>query len=141
MKRKTNKSGSRQNIARWVPWAILTIMGFFILTACNDGGGGGLLAGGGIGGTGISIGEISGFGSVIVNDVEFDTGEAEVVVNGVTGFLAETPEQWCEAIETLAGDAALREKMGARGRRRVVADFSVQATFPKMLSALEAILD
>ncbi|UCD80792.1 MAG: hypothetical protein JSW26_04990 [Desulfobacterales bacterium] len=82
MKRKTNKSGSRQNIARWVPWAILTIMGFFILTACNDGGGGGLLAGGGIGGTGISIGEISGFGSVIVNDVEFDTGEAEVVVNG-----------------------------------------------------------
>ena len=26
---------------------------------------------------------------------------AEVVVNGVTGFLAETPRQWCEAIECM----------------------------------------
>jgi cytochrome c-type biogenesis protein CcmE len=53
-----------------------------MLLACNGSGGGDLLAGGGIGGTGISIGEISAFGSVIVNDVNFGTEEAEVIVNG-----------------------------------------------------------
>jgi len=66
---------------------------------------------------------------------------AEVVVDGVTGFLAQTPGQWREAIAALAGDAALRVKMGSRGRRRVLEDFSIQATFPKMLSALEEIID
>ena len=57
-------------------------MAVFALTACSESGGGGLLAGGGIGGTGISVGEISGFGSVIVNDVDFDTKKAKVIVNG-----------------------------------------------------------
>ena len=41
--------------------------------------GGGQLAEGGIGGTGISTGTITGFGSVIVNDVHFDTTGAVVV--------------------------------------------------------------
>ncbi len=53
-----------------------------ILIACSGGGDGDLVAGGGIGGTGISIGEISGFGSVIVNDVDFDTKKAQVIVSG-----------------------------------------------------------
>jgi hypothetical protein len=47
-----------------------------VLNACDSsgsGGGGGLLAGGGIGGTGITSGSITGFGSVFVNGVEFDT--------------------------------------------------------------------
>lgn len=61
--------------------AILIFAALFTQTACNESGGG-LLAGGGIGGTGISIGEISGFGSVIVNDVDFDTKKAEVFING-----------------------------------------------------------
>jgi hypothetical protein len=50
-------------------------------------GGGDSLAGGGIGGSGIavsavSVGSVSGFGSIIVNDVEYDTSSAEVVVKG-----------------------------------------------------------
>jgi len=39
----------------------------------GGGGGGGGLAGGGIGGTGVTSGTISGFGSVFVNGVEFET--------------------------------------------------------------------
>ncbi len=69
-----------------VPRAAPTVyflLGLMMLLACSGSGGGSdLLAGGGIGGTGISIGEISGFGSVIVNDVDFDTQKTQVVVNG-----------------------------------------------------------
>ncbi len=41
-----------------------------------------ILSEGGIGGTGISSGPISGFGSIYVNGVEFDTDKAEIYVNG-----------------------------------------------------------
>jgi len=63
------------------------VLALMMLMACGGGGGGGsgggdLLAGGGIGGTGITIGAISGFGSVIVNDVHYDTKETKVFFNG-----------------------------------------------------------
>jgi len=41
-----------------------------------------MLAEGGIGGTGISYGPISGFGSIYVNGVRFDTDVAEVIIDG-----------------------------------------------------------
>jgi hypothetical protein len=58
----------------------------FLLFGCGDSGSGGT-AGGGIGGSGItvsavSVGSVASFGSIIVNDVEFDTTNAEVVVEG-----------------------------------------------------------
>lgn len=59
----------------------------FFFFGCGGSGGTDSLAGGGIGGSGItvsavSVGSVSGFGSIIVNDVEFDTSNAEVVVEG-----------------------------------------------------------
>jgi hypothetical protein len=60
----------------------------FLLFGCGGSGG---TAGGGIGGSGItvsavSVGSVASFGSIIVNDVEFDTTNAEVVVeNEVRG--------------------------------------------------------
>ena len=44
-----------------------------VITGCGGGGGGGSVAGGGIGGTGITNGTVTGFGSVFVNGVEFET--------------------------------------------------------------------
>ncbi len=41
------------------------------------------LAGGGIGGTGVSVGKITGFGSVIVNGVEFETQGATIIKDGI----------------------------------------------------------
>jgi len=52
---------------------------FLALVAC---GGGTQVAGGGIGGTGISQGPITGFGSIFVNGVEFDTSKATIVKDG-----------------------------------------------------------
>jgi hypothetical protein len=51
------------------------------LQGCG-GGGGDQYAGGGIGGSGVTVGSVSGFGSVFVNGVEFDTTGAVVVVDG-----------------------------------------------------------
>lgn len=51
------------------------------LASCGDGSGG-TVAEGGIGGTGISNGPITGFGSIFVNSVEYDTQAATVVVEG-----------------------------------------------------------
>jgi hypothetical protein len=48
----------------------------------GGGGGGDLWAGGGNGGTGVHIGSVSKFGSVFVNDTEFDTASAVVIIDG-----------------------------------------------------------
>jgi hypothetical protein len=84
MKIKKNKTLSRQLILAKIIGRFFLLAALLIQTACSEGGSGsgGLLAGGGIGGTGISVGQISAFGSVIVNDVEFDTQDADVIVDG-----------------------------------------------------------
>lgn len=56
------------------------------LASCGGGGGGGGgTTAGGIGGTGISYGSVTGFGSVIVNGVEYDTDSADFEVEGASG--------------------------------------------------------
>lgn len=58
----------------------LLVCALLLLDSC--GGGGGPLAEGGIGGTGISNGPITGFGSIFVNGIEYDTRNAEIIVEG-----------------------------------------------------------
>jgi hypothetical protein len=65
---------------------VLALLFCLLLTSCK-GGGGSLTAGGGIDGTGImSAGVVSAFGSIVVNGEEFDTSEAEIIVNGEQGL-------------------------------------------------------
>ncbi|MDZ7828711.1 MAG: hypothetical protein U5K33_04215 [Halofilum sp. (in: g-proteobacteria)] len=52
------------------------------MAVASCGGGGSTLAEGGIGGTGISSGSISAFGSIVVNGTKFDVDAAEITVNG-----------------------------------------------------------
>ncbi len=59
------------------------------LASCGGGGGGGL-AGGGIGGTGMSQGPVTGFGSVFVNGIEFATEGAVIEVEGQTSGITQT---------------------------------------------------
>jgi glycosyltransferase involved in cell wall biosynthesis len=63
--------------------------------------------------------------------------QADLVRHGETGFLAETPEQWVEAINRLAGDAGLRRRMGQAGRRRVETEFSVAAGAARWLTLIQ----
>jgi hypothetical protein len=56
---------------------IITLLLFMALTSC--GGGDIQTADGGIGGTGVTQGKVSGFGSIFVNGVEFDTDNADFI--------------------------------------------------------------
>ena len=51
----------------------------------------------------------------------------EMVEPGVSGFLAETTEDWIHALDNLQNDPGLRARMGAAGRARVESLYSTQS--------------
>jgi glycosyltransferase involved in cell wall biosynthesis len=57
---------------------------------------------------------------------------ADIVEHGVNGFLATTEQEWREALTTLLRDPALRQRMGAAGRRKVEAEFSLAVWGPRV---------
>lgn len=63
---------------------------------------------------------------------------AEVIDDGVTGFLAGTPDAWREKLGVLIRDAALRQRMGEAARRVVVDRYSHDANYPAFRAAIEA---
>lgn len=54
----------------------------------------------------------------------------QIVEHGINGFLAETPEQWEQALQTLLVDAGLRQRMGQAGRQKVEQQYCIQVTDP-----------
>lgn len=60
----------------------------------------------------------------------------DVVIEGETGFFADTAYAWVEKMELLLGDVALRQHMGQAGRARVEARYCVQQTAPKLVQFL-----
>jgi glycosyltransferase involved in cell wall biosynthesis len=60
----------------------------------------------------------------------------DIVVDGETGFLAGSQDQWLDALRTLRASADLRDHMGRAGRRRVEGNYSVQAITPRLLDVL-----
>jgi hypothetical protein len=60
----------------------------------------------------------------------------EIVEEGRTGFLATEPTQWATALDRLIGDPALRARLGAAGRDRMVADYSLAAHRDTLLQAM-----
>jgi glycosyltransferase involved in cell wall biosynthesis len=63
--------------------------------------------------------------------------QVELVGHGETGFLAETPAQWLEAVGRLARDPELRRRMGQAGRQRVESAFGVATGAAHWLTLLE----
>ncbi len=62
----------------------------------------------------------------------------QIVAHGVNGFLAETPQQWEQALLTLLHDTTMRQRMGQAGRRRVERDYCIQVTGPKVAGLLKS---
>lgn len=62
---------------------LLSAVTCLMLSSCGGGSGGMLLSEGGIGGSGISVGSITGFGSIWVNGVRYDVSQASFVRDGV----------------------------------------------------------
>lgn len=65
---------------------------------------------------------------------------ADAVAHGETGYLAETDEEWAQAIERLAKDEALRMRMGAAGRVRVNG-YALESVFARMQPVLAELAD
>jgi len=60
----------------------------------------------------------------------------EVVLEGETGFFADSSEDWVNKMELLLSDSALRQQLGEAGRKRVEAEYCLQKTAPRTLRLL-----
>ena len=70
-------------------------------------------------------------------------GNAEVVVEGETGFLVELgdPRAFVERVVALARDPGLRRSLGDAGRRRVGAEFALAGVALRYLNVYEQLLE
>lgn len=60
----------------------------------------------------------------------------EIVEPGVNGFLADTDEEWRQALDMLLRDEDLCRRMGAEGRKKVERHYSLQAYGPRVANIL-----
>lgn len=61
-----------------------------------------------------------------------------IVRQGVNGFLAKTEAEWCDAIDVLCQDAALRKRMGDKGRIIMEQNYSLQVAAPRLAELLRS---
>jgi len=59
-----------------------------------------------------------------------------IVHHGENGFLATDEAAWRDALERLIASPALRQRMGAAGRARVEAEYSLEAQVPRLADIL-----
>jgi glycosyltransferase involved in cell wall biosynthesis len=73
--------------------------------------------------------------------VAFDLGEARASAGAAAAYAPEdTPEALAAEIDRLLDDPALRERMGAEGRRRVTGELSWERSEASLLAAYERVL-
>ena len=65
----------------------------------------------------------------------------KMIVHGESGFLADTPDEWAEAVARLAENPSLRQRMGAAARRSVEIDYNVRRWGPKVARLLRQLVD
>ena len=64
----------------------------------------------------------------------------QIVSHGVNGFLAQDLHEWEEALRRLLSDKNLRRRMGAKGRKRVKAWYSLQVQSPRLETLMRSAL-
>jgi glycosyltransferase involved in cell wall biosynthesis len=66
---------------------------------------------------------------------------SEIVEHGVSGFLAESDDEWLAAVKTLLNNPFLRRRMGAAGRKKVEEKYSLQASGPRVAQMLRSVAE
>jgi len=59
----------------------------------------------------------------------------DVVEDGVDGYIARSPAQWHDVLETLITDPALREEVGAKARAKALRDYDIEVAAQTLRSA------
>jgi glycosyltransferase involved in cell wall biosynthesis len=78
------------------------------------------------------------YGAVGIPTVASPIGEnGQIVVDRETGILAETTDDWLEALVTLCTQPAERLRMGRAARARIEQDFSLAVWAPRVLKILQ----
>lgn len=62
----------------------------------------------------------------------------QIINHGVSGYLCHGEQEWFDALAILLQDANLRRQLGAAGRRKIQAEYSIQAHTATFLSLLAA---
>jgi glycosyltransferase involved in cell wall biosynthesis len=62
---------------------------------------------------------------------------AQVVQHGVNGFLADSPEEWADALRRLE-EPDLRRRMGAEARKTVEDQYSTAVVCPRLAAILSS---
>ena len=62
---------------------------------------------------------------------------SEAIIQGETGYLVTTPEDWVNAIDRLSIDAKQRQAMGLAGQKRAKHHYDIALVFKKMLTILK----
>ena len=67
-------------------------------------------------------------------------GVNQEIVTSDVGLLANEPDDWLEALGALCGDAGKRKAMGAAGRAKVEAGYSLQVTAPRLINLMAEVM-
>jgi len=70
-----------------------------------------------------------------------DVGANKVVVKHLNdGFLVNGDSGWLSAIKTLNNDAKLRNSMGLNARKKIIKEYSLQVTAPRLIEMLNLVI-
>lgn len=62
----------------------------------------------------------------------------DVIEDGVDGYIARSPEQWHDRLETLIADPILREEIGAKARAKALRDYDIAVAAQTLRSAFDS---
>ncbi len=65
--------------------------------------------------------------------------QRELVRDGITGFHATTPAEWCDRLQQLLADAALRQRLGDAGREVVAQSYDLPVVAARVAKVLRAV--
>lgn len=71
--------------------------------------------------------------------VSYTPINAEIIVDGVNGFIAEDEQEWETKLEAVLCDAELRARVGANGRETVEKGFSLRTAVPRLIEILRQV--
>jgi glycosyltransferase involved in cell wall biosynthesis len=65
---------------------------------------------------------------------------AEVIQDGVNGFLVDSKKEWHDRLRLLIENAELRRQMGIEARKTIIENYSIQSQMPRVVDVFERVI-